>query len=393
MGVAVELLLFAAAWFGHAFLWTVILNLIFAQAMWRWLQKRFREVVAFLVFSFPIVLAVVYFGRLHELATTASGVDLFASAYLWLCWFTTFVYVPVITVIRSHRKLPKEVAAITGRVEDVAVRLGEKPVGDGKKWHLSLLPGNQCFTVELRDVTLRLPRLPAAWDGLTILHLTDLHFCGTPDRAYYREVFDLAVAGGTPDLIAITGDVVDSYHHHRWIVPLIGRLKATHGIYAVLGNHDRFHDPVIVRKRLKRIGVKVLGNSWESIDVRGEPLVVIGQETPWFKPAPDLARAPADPFRLCLSHTPDHFAWARRHAIDLMLAGHVHGGQVRVPVLGSLFVPSLYSRKYDCGAFAAGPTVMYVSRGLAGREPLRYNCRPEVTRVILRPFEDHTPVP
>ena len=100
--------------------------------------------------------------------------------------------------------------------------------------------------------------------------------------------------------------------------------------------------------------------------------------------APDLRDCPVGPFRLCLSHTPDYVRWARRHGIDLMLAGHVHGGQVRVPVLESLFVPSCYSRKYDCGTFHEPPTVTYVSRGLAGKIPLRWNCRPEVTRITLR---------
>jgi predicted MPP superfamily phosphohydrolase len=66
-----------------------------------------------------------------------------------------------------------------------------------------------------------------------------------------------------------------------------------------------------------------------------------------------------------------------------VLAGHVHGGQVRAPIIGPLFVPSRFSRRYDCGAFAAGPTFMYVSRGLAGGEPLRYNCLPEVTRIVM----------
>jgi uncharacterized protein len=111
---------------------------------------------------------------------------------------------------------------------------------------------------------------------------------------------------------------------------------------------------------------------------------VIGNESPWFRPAADLSKCPAGPFRLCLSHTPDNVGWARRNNIDLMLAGHVHGGQVRLPGIGSLFVPSRHSRRYDCGAFASGPTFMYVSRGLAGREPLRYNCRPEVTRIVLK---------
>jgi predicted MPP superfamily phosphohydrolase len=112
-------------------------------------------------------------------------------------------------------------------------------------------------------------------------------------------------------------------------------------------------------------------------------MVVIGNESPWFRPAPDLSRCPVGPFRFCLSHTPDNYFWARQNRVDLMLCGHVHGGQVRLPFVGSLFVPSRFSRRYDRGAFAAGPTFMYVGRGLAGREPLRFNCKPEVTRVIL----------
>jgi predicted MPP superfamily phosphohydrolase len=233
-------------------------------------------------------------------------------------------------------------------------------------------------------MTLRLPRLPAAWDGMSILHLTDLHLCGTPGRQFYQQVFDRCLDAGEPDIVAITGDVVDSFYHHRWIVPLVGRLRWGMAAFAVLGNHDDYHDPALVRRRLKRLGIQVLGNTWQQMEVRGEPLVVIGQESPWFRPGPDLSDCPRAPFRLCLSHTPDYFGWARRKGVDLMLAGHVHGGQVRVPVLGSLFVPSRYSRRYDCGAFYAEPTFLYVGRGLAGREPLRFNCRPEVTRIVLK---------
>ena len=113
-------------------------------------------------------------------------------------------------------------------------------------------------------------------------------------------------------------------------------------------------------------------------------MIVIGNESPWFQPASSLKGAPDDAFRLCLSHTPDNFRWAQQNSIDLVLAGHVHGGQIRLPGIGPLFVPSRYSRRYDSGQFAAGPTVMCISRGLAGGEPLRYNCRPEVARLILR---------
>jgi predicted MPP superfamily phosphohydrolase len=76
-----------------------------------------------------------------------------------------------------------------------------------------------------------------------------------------------------------------------------------------------------------------------------------------------------------------------------MLAGHVHGGQIRFPLLGSVFVPSRYGRRYDCGTFEEPPTVLHVSRGLGGQQPLRYNCRPEVTLLVLkagRPSPDAT---
>jgi predicted MPP superfamily phosphohydrolase len=67
-----------------------------------------------------------------------------------------------------------------------------------------------------------------------------------------------------------------------------------------------------------------------------------------------------------------------------MLAGHVHGGQIRLPFVGPLFVPSRYSRRFDSGTFYRAPTLMHVTRGLAGREPLRFSCPPEVVRIILR---------
>src|SRR5207244_4847130 len=129
----------------------------------------------------------------------------------------------------------------------------------------------------------------------------------------------------------------------------------------------------------------VLGNTWQQIEVRGEPLVVIGHEGPWADTAaPDLTGCPEGPFRLCLSHTPDNVTWVRKAGVDLMLSGHVHGGQVRVPPFGSILVPSRFGRRYDCGTFELGPMILQVSRGLSGEHQLRYNCRPEVTLLTLR---------
>jgi predicted MPP superfamily phosphohydrolase len=306
-----------------------------------------------------------------------------AAGYVALCWGAGFVALPVLTLQRLLRREPPAVVESRSRVVDVAKELGYPPTGEN--WHAFLagLPGNEVLQVELRESTLALPRLPAAWDGLTLLHLSDLHLNGTPDRDYFRFVLDRCAAW-EPDLVAVTGDIADSVHHQRWIVPVLGRLRWRVAAFAILGNHDYRYDPPFIRKRLRRLGMHVLSNVWEQLEVRGEPLVVIGHEGPWLRPAPDLADCPEGPFRLCLSHTPDNIRWARRAGVDLMLSGHVHGGQIRFPVFGSVLVPSLYGRRYDCGTFAEVPTLLHVSRGLSGDHPLRYGCRPEVTLLTLR---------
>jgi predicted MPP superfamily phosphohydrolase len=304
-----------------------------------------------------------------------------AQGYALACALIGLVYLPLVTIVRFRHRPAALLSNHTSTI-DVAARLGYKPVGEGKYRSLAHLPGNEVFQVDFAERTLAVPRLPAAWEGLTILHLSDLHFCGTPDRSFFQQVMDLC-SGWEPDLIAITGDLVDSDHHHRWIVPVLGRLRCRVAAFGILGNHDARRDPVLIRRRMRRTGIRVLANTWEQLEVRGQPLVVIGHEGPWFQPQPDLMDCPENIFRLCLSHTPDNIGWARQHHVDLMLAGHNHGGQIRLPVIGSVFVPSRYGRRYDCGTFDEPPTLLHVSRGLAGKEPVRYNCRPEVAKLVL----------
>jgi uncharacterized protein len=176
---------------------------------------------------------------------------------------------------------------------------------------------------------------------------------------------------------------VDTEEHYDWIAPLAGRLTATYGKFAVLGNHDKAHGPDRIRAELTKGGFDVLGNGWREVTVCGERCVVVGHEGPWFRPGPDLRDAPEGVFRLCVSHTPDNFYWGQRHRVGLMLCGHVHGGQIRVPVVGSIFVPSVYGRRFDTGVFAGGGMVAAVGRGLSGKEPLRFHCRPQVIRLTL----------
>lgn len=379
------LLLFGGACLGHAVLMIAALNCIYGTALPHKLLSVTRKLDGVVVLGGPVVFWLTFGLGFQPRPGTAAAVAQapLLSSYVLVCWFLGFGVFPLVTVLRLSRRTPAALERNDSQIVDVAAELGYKPVGTGKHRRLASLPGNQVFQVEFAERTLRLPRLPAAWDGLTILHLSDLHLCGTPDRDFYRVVMERCRAW-RPDLVAVTGDIVDSDRHHRWVIPVLGRLTWGVAAFAILGNHDSWRDVPVIRRRLRRVGMRVLANSWEELEVRGERLVVVGHEGPWFWPAPDLKGCPEGPFRLCLSHTPDNIRWARRNRMDLVLAGHVHGGQIRVPVVGSIFVPSRYSRRYDCGTFDEPPTLMHVSRGLGGQHPLRFNCRPEATLLVLR---------
>jgi predicted MPP superfamily phosphohydrolase len=377
------LLLFVGACLGHLVLMIVSHNWLYGQRLPRYSGNIIHFGHGLLIVAFPLALGLTFGWDLHDLPQLSSEFawPQLATIYVLVCSAVGFIALPMNTFLRLLRRDPS--LEKRSRVLDVAKHLGRRPLGNSRKRLLARLPGNEVFQVELVERTLRLPRLPAAWDGLTILHLSDLHFLGTPERDYFQFVMDRC-ADWQPDLVAISGDITDTDQHIRWIVPVLGRLRWRIAAFAILGNHDHWLESTYIRRRLRRLGMIVPHNTWHQIDVRGEPLLVIGHEGPWLKPAPDLTDCPRGPFRLCLSHTPDNIRWARQAGVDLMLSGHVHGGQVRFPLFGSVLVPSRYGRRFDCGVFDEAPTLLHVSRGLSGDHPLRYLCRPEATLLTLR---------
>jgi uncharacterized protein len=383
MNVVVGLTLWCGACLGHTVLMVFTMNWLYGCPFPKIVMKPVRPLYAVLIVAgCSGFLWVLWQGDFDWQRVLLESNPVLAT-YVLLCWVAAFVFFPATTLFNRWIRNPAVLLSNHTHTVDVSRELGFRPIGLGKRRHIAALPFNQCFKVDFSERYLKLPQIPAAWDGLKILHLSDLHFCGTPDRAFYQHVIERSLPW-EPDLVALTGDFVDTDQHHRWIVPLLGRLRWKIAGFAILGNHDCWRDPVVIRRRLRRIGLRVLGNGWEKLDVRGEPMVVIGHEGPWFRPEPDLSACPAAGFRLCLSHTPDNLPWAERHHMDLVLAGHVHGGQIRLPGTGSIFVPSRFSRRYDMGTFQQGRTVMHVSRGLAGEFPYRFNCRPEVTLVVLQ---------
>lgn len=364
---------------GHLVLMIGSHNFIYGLPLGKRLGDVMHLVHAALVLALPVVLVAGFGWLLEGLFDASEFWHQALLGYLTLCVAVVVVWLPFVTWRRHSRREPGEITH--SEVIDTPTILGKRPAGEGHHGFLAALPGTQIFQIELIERTVRLPRLPHAWEGLTLLHLSDVHFHGTPDREYYQVLIQRCAAW-QPDLVAITGDIADSPTHHEWIVPLLGELRWKIAGFAILGNHDHRYDVGVIRGELRKLAFHIPINDWLEVTVRDERLIVVGHEGPWLADTPDLTTCP-EGFRLCLSHSPDNLAWARNQGIDLMLSGHVHGGQIRLPVIGSVLVPSTYGRRYDGGLFEASPTVLHVSRGISGEHPVRYNCRPEVTLLRL----------
>ena len=304
--------------------------------------------------------------------------------------FAVIVFLPL-TLWRQLKPRPACVLDEVTTTIDYWQKLGRTVVGDGKGKLATRLPFTCAFQVDFTAMTLAVPNLPESWDGLRIQLITDLHFHGTPSRSFFDAVIDHLRSEPTPDLVIFGGDTIDTDEHLDWIEPVLGRLEATEGRYAILGNHDAHHKPKLIRQALERAGYNVIGNDWQILKIRGNDFLLIGHEGPWFRPAPDMTTAATGIFRLCISHTPDQFRWAKRHGVNLMLCGHTHGGQIRIPGIGSIFVPSVYSRRYEMGVFESESLVMVVNRGLSGKEPLRFRCHPQVMTLTLRHSDAPSP--
>ena len=308
--------------------------------------------------------------------------------YMTVCVVAAIKLVPRWAKSRFRQPVVQLVSNDTEYV-DVARELGHLPVGRLSTRLATRLPGNEICRLAMPTKTLRLVSLPQPLDGLSIVHLSDLHMTGQMTRAFYDYVIDRANEMNG-DLVVVTGDIIDNAQCLDWLPETLGRLRAKHGVYFILGNHDkRIGDPSRLRKTLTQSGLVDVGGRTMAVEVNGTEIHLAGNELPWFplRASADLftpqARANSV-FRILLAHTPDQYLWARDRNYHLMLAGHCHGGQICLPLLGPIVSPSRFGAKYASGLFFEAPTLLHVSRGLSGTHPLRFNCMPELARLVLR---------
>jgi predicted MPP superfamily phosphohydrolase len=241
-------------------------------------------------------------------------------------------------------------------------------------------------------LTVPLAGLSPALAGFRVVHVTDLHLGPLADRTALRAALD-RINALEPDVVCVTGDIVDSPATDlaAWI-PELERLTARHGVFAILGNHDKHVGDARVVAALRRWTTwRILRDEVATIEVDGARLHLLGlEDRPWRQVAdelPALARRvpPGEPAVL-LAHRPAVFAAAATAGIGLTLAGHTHGGQVAVPGAPRLNVARVLQTRFDAGLFVRGDALLNVNRGLGtSGQRIRIGVPCEITVVTLVP--------
>lgn len=239
--------------------------------------------------------------------------------------------------------------------------------------------------------------LPDAFDGYRIAQVSDLHNAEFGDGN--QRLLDM-LREAEPDMIAITGDLIDS-RKTNIAVALAFAEEAVRiaPCYYVSGNHEaRVPEYRELKAGLEAAGVTVLDDARVEIEISGKSITIIGVNDPSFladyltsdaavmdRKLSELSSEDAS-FTILLSHRPELFDTYAAHEMDLVLTGHAHGGQFRLPLIGGLIAPNqgLFP-KYDDGLYSEGNTNMIVSRGLGNSIiPFRFNNRPEVVLIELK---------
>ena len=384
----VEFILLLVAATGHLVFWVAVINRLHSCALPRWLIAIFSGTCWSCILAVPMLLyALAGFPPLAEPNTLIHHPAL--QWYFILCWFVA-AYAGAERAYELIQRPERSAVLLSNetRIVNLVEKLGKRPVRTFSGEVLSKFPGNQVWQLRVQENAVHVPRMDAALDGLSIAHLSDLHMSGRLDKEFYQEIVSIT-NDLNADIITVTGDIFDHVMCWEWIEDTLGQLRARYGVYFVLGNHDLRVDSRQSRKLLEAAGLVDLGGKWKEFLVHDTRVVLAGNELPWFTPAADMETCPrprdgSSPLRVLLSHSPDQMDWAQRHGFDLMLAGHTHGGQVRLPLVGAIVAPSRLGTKYTAGTFYASPTVMHVSSGVSGLTPLRWNCPPELTRLVLR---------
>jgi hypothetical protein len=225
--------------------------------------------------------------------------------------------------------------------------------------------------------------IPSALPGgrIRMVQVSDLHLSSFNN--YFKTVAN-TVAGLEPDLIVLTGDYLEEERNIRGVLSFLKELHAPHGIYAVQGNWEYWSrlEGENLRRHFAGAGVKLLINERADLEIKGRALSIYGMDYPSSTDYLHRLQQDIDPrrFNLLLSHVPAFAHEQLSKHINLVLSGHTHGGQIRLPYLPPFYLPR-YSGRFVAGYYQVSEhqVPLYVSRGVGTSVlPLRFLCRPEI---------------
>jgi predicted MPP superfamily phosphohydrolase len=221
---------------------------------------------------------------------------------------------------------------------------------------------------------------------LKLVQISDLHLKHLSD--IHREVA-AKISELSPDLIVLTGDYLEEKRNIRGVLDFLELLHAPQGIFAVQGNWEYWSrlEGENLRNHFAGTGVRLLINERADVDAKGHALSILGLDYPSSSNQLLQLQGNIDPARvnILLSHVPAFAHEELSRHTSLILCGHTHGGQVRLPGIPPLYLP-LYTGRFVAGRYEAGPhkTPLYVNRGIGTSVlPMRFMCRPEITLVEI----------
>jgi hypothetical protein len=355
-------------------------------------RKRFRVLAGATVLLALLVSGWLPGLRLFARLTTDPGRKVTVDELFVLGYLSAGAIIGVAIVAFGRRRAPQPIPST--REEDLgvgkkllALHRARKPFSP-----YLLVPGNQVYQVQHRDWEIPLSPgdrpLPEELDGFTILHLSDIHYGGYLIPEYFDAVRD-HVAGLKPDMLIFTGDFLARSEPASALTEWLGGFEGASGALAVLGNHDFIdHAPQELSAAISKAGLRLLGGDALVVRRGGAEIGFAGLDYQnWWRPFPveELRRKiPAGALAVLVTHTPCVFPAARAAGFQLVLCGHTHGGQIRLPGLGALLLPARYGRRYQMGLYHEGQSFLHVHPGVGGPPPVRWACQPEITRLILR---------
>jgi hypothetical protein len=235
--------------------------------------------------------------------------------------------------------------------------------------------------------TVRVAGLPREFEGLQVCLVSDLHLGLHASAAEVRARLK-ALTGLHPDLMLFLGDYASGApRFEQPAAAIIAEQKAPLGVYAVLGNHDRWVGEEYALRTLRRAGVRVLVNQSIALKRGGGVLYLAGVDDPYTGAADldaALAAVPRGACVILMAHAPEIVDQARARRVALVVAGHTHGGQIVLPIIGAPAIRSIYARGQAHGLFCQGATALFVTRGVGEIFPyVRFNCPREIAMLRL----------